>query len=344
MNKRVLLGMSGGVDSAVATYLLKKNGYEVIGVTMSLCTDNSEDIKDAKRIASRVGIEHITVDFSVDFKKKVVDNFIKCYKDGGTPNPCVECNKFIKFGKMFELADEMNAHFIATGHYARIECDENGKYVLKKAKDLLKDQTYVLYNLTEDKLKRILFPLGDLSKAEAREIAEAQGFVNAHKKDSQDICFVPDGKYAEFIEKTTDETFPDGNFVTTDGTVVGRHSGIIRYTIGQRKGLGVAFGHPIFVLSKNVEDNTVVLGENEKLFSTSLTAHDVNLINLDKFSEPTRVLAKIRYNQTEQPASVISIGEGRMRIDFDMPQRAVSKGQSVVLYDGDVVVGGGIID
>lgn len=344
MKKRVLLGMSGGVDSAVAAYLLKNDGYEVIGVTMSLCVDNSEDIADAKRVASMLGIEHITVDFSEDFKEKVVDNFIKCYKDGETPNPCVECNKFIKFGKMFELADEMDAQYIATGHYARIEKDENGRPTLKKAKDQSKDQTYMLYNLSEDKLNRILFPLGELSKAEAREIAEAQGFVNARKKDSQDICFVPDGKYAEFIEKTTGEIFPDGDFVTTDGTVIGRHNGIIRYTIGQRKGLGVAFGHPIFVISKNAEDNTVVLGENEELFSTSLTAHDVNLINRDEFAEPTGVLAKIRYNQTEQPASAVSIGEGRIRIEFEAPQRAVSRGQSVVLYDNDTVVGGGIID
>ncbi len=344
MSKKVLLGMSGGVDSAVAAYLLKEKGYEVIGVTMSLCTDNSEDILDAKKVASKVGIEHITVDFSACFKEKVVDNFIRCYKDGGTPNPCVECNKYIKFGKMFELADELGADFVATGHYAKITRDENGKCVLKKANDLSKDQTYMLYNLSEDKLERILFPLGEISKAEAREIAICEGFVNAHKKDSQDICFVPDGKYAEFIEETTGESFIEGDFITTDGKVVGRHNGIIRYTIGQRKGLGVAFGRPVFVCAKNVEDNTVVLGENEDLLSTQLTAHDVNLINLKEFSEPTRVLAKIRYNQTEQPASVLSIGEGRIRVDFDTPQRAVSRGQSVVLYDGDKVVGGGIID
>lgn len=344
MNKRVLLGMSGGVDSAVAAYLLKEKGYDVIGVTMTLCGDNSEDIKDAKRVAETVGIEHITVDFSTDFKEKVVDSFVKCYKDGGTPNPCVECNKYIKFGKMFELAGEMNAYYIATGHYARIERSEDGKYVLKKAKDLSKDQTYMLYNLSEDMLSKILFPLGELSKTEAREIADREGFVNAHKKDSQDICFVPDGQYAEFIESMTGERFPDGDFVTTDGTIVGRHNGIIRYTVGQRKGLGVAFGHPVFVVSKNVGDNTVVLGENEELFTTSLTAHDVNLISRDVFTDSTRVLAKIRYNQTEQPASAVSIGEGKIRIDFDMPQRAVARGQSVVLYDGDTVLGGGIID
>ena len=344
MNKRVLLGMSGGVDSAVAAYLLKEKGYDVIGVTMTLCGDNSADILDAKRVAEKVGIEHITVDFSADFKEKVIDSFIKCYKDGGTPNPCVECNKYIKFGKMLELADKMDAYYIATGHYARIEKDENGSPMLKKAKDQSKDQTYMLYNLTEDKLNRILFPLGELSKSEAREIAEREGFVNAHKKDSQDICFVPDGQYAEFIESTTGERFSEGDFVTTDGMTVGRHNGIIRYTVGQRKGLGVAFGHPVFVISKNAEDNTVVLGENEELFSSSLTAHDVNLISRDAFTEPTRVFAKIRYNQTEQPASAVSLFGGGIRIDFDTPQRAVSRGQSVVLYDGDTVVGGGIID
>ena len=344
MSQRVMVGMSGGVDSAVSVYLLKQSGYDVTGVTLTLHNDNSCDVDDAKKVAERVGVPHVVADFSESFRKKVIENFIDCYKKGGTPNPCITCNKHIKFGKMLDLAAEYNMDYIATGHYARVTKSDSGRYLLRKSVDLSKDQTYVLYNLTQAQLARVLFPLGELSKSEVRAIAEKQELVNAHKRDSQDICFVPDGDYSAFIENYTGESFPCGDFVDTEGNKLGEHKGIIRYTIGQRKGLGIALGKPAFVCSKNVENNTVVIGSNEDLFLTELTAHDVNLISCDSIDAPTRVFAKVRYNQKEQPATVYSIGEGKIKVVFDEPQRAISKGQSVVLYDGDIVVGGGIID
>lgn len=342
--KKVMIGMSGGVDSTVAAYLLKTNGYDVTGMTLSLCKENENDSSDAKAVADKIGVAHICGDMTELFSKCVKGDFVKCYKSGGTPNPCIVCNKHIKFGAMLDYALEIGMDYIATGHYARVEKNQNGRYILLKSKDLSKDQTYVLYSLTQKQLSHVLFPLGELSKSEVREIAEKNGFVNAHKHDSQDICFVPDGDYAAFIERYTGESFPKGNFVDLNGNVLGEHNGIIRYTIGQRKGLGIALGKPAFVCAKNVGENTVTLGENSDLFSSVLTAHDVNLITCDSIDEPMRVLAKVRYNQKEQPATVVSIGEGRIRVEFDEPQRAISKGQSVVLYDGDAVVGGGIID
>lgn len=344
MKKKVMIGMSGGVDSAVSAYLLKKSGYDVVGVTLRLCAENSGDVQDAKRVAETVGVPHVVADFTDSFRKNVVENFVGCYKDGGTPNPCVVCNKYIKFGDMLKYAMENSMDYVATGHYARIERGVNSRYMLRKAADESKDQTYVLYSLTQEQLAHTLFPLGELTKSEVRAVAEEKGFVNAHKRDSQDICFVPDGDYAAFIERHTGESFKCGDFVDLDGNLLGEHKGIIRYTIGQRKGLGIALGKPAFVCAKNVENNTVVLGENKDLFSTTLTAHDVNLISCESIDEPMRVSAKVRYNQKEQPATVISIGEGKIRVEFDTPQRAISKGQSVVLYDGEYVVGGGIID
>lgn len=342
--KKVMIGMSGGVDSAVSAYLLKQSGYDVTGVTLRLCKENACDAADAKAVADRIGVSHVVDDMSEIFAEKVVDDFIKSYKQGGTPNPCIVCNKHIKFGAMLDYALANKMDYIATGHYARIEKSENNRYLLRKAKDESKDQTYVLYSLTQKQLARVLFPLGELTKNEVREIAEENGFVNAHKHDSQDICFVPDGDYAAFIEEYTGESFPCGDFVDLNGNKIGEHKGIIRYTVGQRKGLGISLGKPAFVCSKNVEENTVVLGENQDLFSATLTAHDVNLITCDSIDEPMRVCAKVRYNQKEQPATAVSIGEGRIKVEFDEPQRAISKGQSVVLYDGDIVVGGGIID
>ena len=344
MKEKVMIGMSGGVDSAVSAYLLKKKGYDITGVTLRLCAENANDAEDAKRVAETVGVPHVVADFTDSFRKNVVENFVGCYKDGGTPNPCVVCNKYIKFGDMLKYAMENSMDYVATGHYARIERGVNSRYMLRKAADESKDQTYVLYSLTQEQLAHTLFPLGELTKSEVRAVAEEKGFVNAHKRDSQDICFVPDGDYAAFIERHTGESFKCGDFVDLDGNLLGEHKGIIRYTIGQRKGLGIALGKPAFVCAKNVENNTVVLGENKDLFSTTLTAHDVNLISCESIDEPMRVSAKVRYNQKEQPATVISIGEGKIRVEFDTPQRAISKGQSVVLYDGEYVVGGGIID
>lgn len=344
MNEKVMIGMSGGVDSAVSAYLLKKDGYDVTGVTLRLCAENSSDAEDAKRVAEAVGVPHVVADFTDSFRKNVIERFVACYKEGGTPNPCIVCNKYIKFGDMLKYAEGNGMDYVATGHYARIELGENDRYMLRKAKDESKDQTYVLYSLTQEQLAHTLFPLGELTKSEVRAVAEENGFVNAHKRDSQDICFVPDGDYAAFIERHTGESFKFGDFVDRDGNLLGEHKGIIRYTVGQRKGLGIALGKPAFVCAKNVENNTVVLGENKDLFSTKLTAHDVNLISCESIDEPMRVCAKVRYNQKEQPATVISIGEGKIKVEFDTPQRAISKGQSVVLYDGEYVVGGGIID
>jgi tRNA-specific 2-thiouridylase len=341
--KKVMVGMSGGVDSSVAAYLLKSEGYEVIGVTLKLCGENSDDIEDAKRVAKKIGIEHVSVDLSEEFRNKVINSFVDSYKNGETPNPCITCNKHIKFGDMLDFALESGMDFVATGHYASIVNTQDNRRLLLKSADTSKDQTYFLYSLTQEQLSRVIFPLGNLSKDQVRKIAEEQGFVNARKRDSQDICFVPGGDYASFIEKYTGISFPIGDFVDTNGKKLGEHKGIIKYTVGQRKGLGIALGKPAFVCAKNVDSNTVVLGENEDLFSMELVADNVNLIPFDKIDEPIRVGAKIRYNQKEQPALVESIGEGAVRVAFDEPQRAVSKGQSVVFYSGNSVVGGGII-
>ncbi len=349
MNNRVMIGMSGGVDSAVAAYLLKQSQYELLGVTLLLYTGetacgSSENAEDARRVADRCGIPHEVVSLTEDFRKEVMDRFVGCYRCGETPNPCIDCNRYIKFGKMLELAAERSIDRIATGHYAKIEKAPDGRYLLKKAADPHKDQTYVLYTLTQHQLAHTLFPLGEYRKEEIRAIAVETGFVNAHKKDSQDICFVPDGDYAAFIERHTGETFPEGNFVDLDGNVLGTHRGIIRYTVGQRKGLGIALGKPAYVCAKDVMANTVTLGENRDLFRNTLTAHDINLIACDALAQPTRVTAKVRYGQAEQPAVAVQTEEDGLRVEFDTPQRAIAPGQSVVLYDGDTVIGGGIID
>ena len=344
MNKRVMLGMSGGVDSSVAAYLLKQKGYEVTGMTMRLCLENTTDIGDAKRVAEALEIPHSSADFSEKFEQTVISDFVSCYKSGGTPNPCVVCNKHIKFGEMLEYALSQGIDYIATGHYARIELGENNRRLLLKAKDETKDQTYFLYTLTQHQLAHTLFPLGEYSKSEIREIASEQTLVNAKKRDSQDICFVSDGDYASFIQNYTGECFSKGNFVDLCGNVLGEHNGIIKYTVGQRKGLGIALGKPAFVHSKDVVSNTVTLSDDAELYSKKLTASRINLSAVDTLCEPTRLYAKIRYRHTPAIATVIQTSPTTLSLEFDEPQRAISKGQSVVLYDGDVVVGGGIID
>ena len=346
--------MSGGVDSAVSAYLIKQS-CEAIGVTMKLHDESDnliygensccseQDIKDAKSVCNMLGIPHEVHDFGTSFRNCVIKNFIDSYKSGSTPNPCVVCNRKIKFEELVKMATDRDYDAIATGHYARIERSESGRYLLKKAIDLTKDQSYVLYSLTQSQLSRVIFPLGEMTKADARYIAEQMGFVNAQKHDSQDICFIPDGDYVSFIQNITGEIFEKGNFIDINGNVLGTHDGIIKYTIGQRKGLGLALGEPMFVKDKNLENNTVTLARNNELFSDTLIAKDINLISCSSIPEPIQIKAKIRYNQKEQPATVWQLDEDTIKVVFDEPQRAITKGQSVVLYDGDIVVGGGII-
>ncbi len=344
--------MSGGVDSSVAAYLMKQCGYDAVGVTLKLhgCVDegacgSASDADDAKKVAESLGMEHYLYDFSDRFEDTVITRFAESYEKGHTPNPCIDCNRYIKFGALYEKLSDLYCDCIVTGHYARVEYDEaRGRYLLKKGADETKDQSYVLYNLTREQLSHVKFPLGGMPKTEVRAIAEAEGFVNAKKKDSQDICFVPDGDYAGFIKKHFGKDFPEGDFIDRDGNVLGRHKGIIHYTVGQRKGLGLSLPCPMYVTEKNVEDNKVILGYNEDLFSSSLTATDVNLISVDEIREPMRVTAKVRYSHREEPATAVCLDDGRLSVTFDFPVRAITRGQAVVLYDGDVVVGGGRIE
>lgn len=345
MADKVLIALSGGVDSSVVAWLLQEAGLDCLGVTMKLLPSAPEDdLRDARAVADRLGIPFEVVDLSDDFRHRVIDYFVRTYIEGKTPNPCVECNRTMKFGRLLEIAETRGCTKIATGHYARIERGEDGRYLLKKAADPAKDQSYVLWSLSQEQLSKTIFPLGNLTKSEAREIAEEQQFCNAHRRDSQDICFVPDGDYASLIERLSDIPFPKGSFVDADGRVIGEHQGLIRYTIGQRKGLGLAFGKPTYVCKKNVADNTIVLGSNEDLFSRELTATNINLISCDVIDAPMRVEAKTRYTAKLAWATVEQIAPDRIRVMFDEPQRAISSGQSVVLYDGDLVIGGGIIE
>lgn len=352
--KKALIAMSGGVDSSVASLLIKEAGYEATGITMKLyggeLPENStntccseDDIADARAVCNRLKIPYYVFNFTDCFNEQVISRFIEAYENGSTPNPCIDCNRYIKFDRLMKRMEELKMDFVVTGHYARIEYSENlGRYVLKKAVDDTKDQSYVLYSLTQYQLSHTLFPLGSMNKTEVRKIAEENGFINAKKHDSQDICFVPDGKYAEFIERYTGKTYENGDFVDKDGNILGEHKGIIRYTIGQRKGLGLALPAPMYVFKKDLKNNKVILGSNDDLFTSELYADNINLITTDRITEPIRIKAKVRYNQKEQPATAEQIG-GKLHIVFDEPQRAICKGQAVVMYDGDTVVGGGTI-
>ena len=351
--KKALIAMSGGVDSSVAAYLIKKQGYYTEGITLKLCSFNedeptcctSKDIEDAKEVCKKLHIPHRVINFTDNFNKKVIDKFVNTYIEGGTPNPCVDCNRYIKFSKLFEIAKEEGFDYVVTGHYARVEFDEkSGRYLLKKGTDESKDQSYVLYSLTERQLSKILFPLGGMTKDEIRKIAEKEGLVNADKPDSQDICFVKDGKYGQFIEKYTGKKSPEGDFIDLSGNKLGTHKGIINYTIGQRKGLGLSLKQPMFVVKKDIEKNRVILGFTEDLMSRSLIADEVNLIAYDKLNEDIKVTVKTRYKQKEAPATLTPLGNGKIKVIFDEPQRAITKGQAAVFYNGDTVIGGGTIE
>lgn len=353
MSKKAMIAMSGGVDSSVAAYLMQEQDYDVIGVTLKLY-DNEDagirektccslsDVEDAKAVARRMGIEHYTFNFKEDFRNEVIGRFIDAYENGRTPNPCVDCNRYIKFKRLLERAEQVGYDYVATGHYASV-AEVDGRYLIRKGADHSKDQSYVLYSLTQEQLKHTILPLGSYTKEEVREIAEQQGFVNARKRDSQDICFVPDGDYAGFIERYTGKSFPDGDFVDLDGNVLGTHKGVIRYTRGQRKGLGLALPKPMYVCRTELDTNRVVLGDNADLFSKELDAEQINLMIADRLNEPMHVMAKIRYSQSAMPATVWQTGEDRIHLEFDEPQRAITSGQAVVMYLDDYVIGGGVI-
>ena len=353
MNKKAIIAMSGGVDSSVAAFLMKEKGFECIGATMKLYDNDDigisrektccslDDIEDARSVARRLSMPYYVFNFKDEFEEKVINKFISTYETGGTPNPCIDCNRYLKFEKLFQRMRELSYDYVVTGHYARVE-ENDGWFYLKKGLDSTKDQSYVLYSLTQNQLSHILFPLGEYSKSQIRKIAEEQGFLNARKKDSQDICFVPDGDYAGFIEGYTGKSYPVGNFIDRQGNVLGRHQGIIRYTNGQRKGLGVAFGKPMYVADKDINNNTVTLCTNEELFSSELVAVDFNWL-IPNHSKELGCKARVRYNMKEQDAVAYTLDNGDVKVVFDSPQRAITKGQAVVLYDNDTVLGGGTI-
>ena len=339
--KKVVVAMSGGVDSSLTAALLQNQGYKVIGVTMRLKDENFE-IEDASEVAEKLGIEFHVVDFREDFKKSVVNYFIAEYLNGRTPNPCVKCNHEIKFGKLFEFAESLNANFLATGHYARI-IFENNRFKLKKAVDLKKDQSYVLYNLNAEKLSKILFPLGEFSKTETRELAEKLNLPVAHKKDSQEICFVPNDDYKSFLQNfaPNSDAFQAGKIIDTSGKILGNHNGFANYTIGQRKGLGIAAENPLYVVKIDAENKKVIVGKNEETFSKNLTAKNIHWIYEPDF---TKIFdAKIRYGFRTARCKIFD-EKNLLRVEFLENQRAITPGQSIVFYDGDELIGGGIIE
>ncbi len=343
MNK-ALIAMSGGVDSSVAAVLMKNRGYDCIGATMKLLENSNAE--DARRVCEQLGIPFHLFDLSREFRESVIKPFVHSYENGETPNPCIDCNRAMKFGVLLRKAAELGCDKLVTGHYARIERDERtGRFLLKKAANAAKDQSYFLYCLSQEALSRVIFPLGEFSdKAEIRETARLNGLQVASKRDSQDICFIPDGDYARFIGEFTGHDYPEGNFVGLDGTVFGRHKGIIGYTTGQRKGLGIAYSEPLYVCSKNVSDNTVTLGTANDLLCDSLTARGFNWILYEKPpAEPISMMVRTRCHAKEVPATVTANEDGTVTVRFSEPQRATSPGQAVVLYDGDVVAGGGVI-
>ena len=356
MARKAMIAMSGGVDSSVAALLMQRRGWTCVGVTMKLYQNETvgvcrahtcctlEDVEDARAVAYALGMRHYVFNFSDRFRETVIERFVRAYQAGCTPNPCIDCNRFLKFETLHRRARELGYDVVATGHYARVEYDEERqKFLLKKAKDTTKDQSYVLYSISQEQLSRTYFPLGALEKAQTRRIAQAHGFVNARKHDSQDLCFVPDGDYAAFLERFTGSVCPPGDFIDEKGHVLGRHHGLIRYTVGQRRGLGLSFPEPMYVKAVDAAANTVTLAPERALYSRALVAGDINLIDRGSITGTLHVKAKVRYRHQEQWASVRQEG-ARLRVVFDEPQRAITKGQAVVLYDGENVLGGGTIE
>ena len=351
-----LIAMSGGVDSSVAAWLMQQAGYDCTGITMRLTRNETlgqsgfhtccseKDIEDAAEVAFAMDIPYEVLDFTADFREKIIEKFIRVYEMGGTPNPCIDCNRYMKFDHLLRWAESHGMEYVVTGHYARVEQDEaTGRWLLKKGLDEGKDQSYVLYNLTQEQLAHVRLPLGALHKAEVREIAEKQHFINARKHDSQDICFVPDGDYVSFLRQYGGVEPVPGDFLDSEGRVLGRHRGMECYTIGQRKGLGIPFNQPLYVKAIDLKSNQVILSGNDALFSQQLTGENFNWIAWEAPPRQFRCSAKIRYRQTEQPCEVTVEEDGSVQVLFDRPQRAITPGQAVVLYDGDTVLGGGTI-
>ncbi|GMO50862.1 MAG: tRNA 2-thiouridine(34) synthase MnmA [Termitinemataceae bacterium] len=346
-SERALIAMSGGVDSSVAAFLCAQNGFNCIGATMKLFKTESrccslQDVNDARDVAYKLGIPHYVLNLGSEFETHVISKFIKTYEEGGTPNPCIDCNRYVKFNSLLLRAHCLEYDYLVTGHYALIE-KQNERYYLKKSVDKKKDQSYVLYTMTQEQLGEIIFPLGNLTKDEVRLIAAEQNFINAKKKDSQDICFVPDGDYGTFMEERLQKKFKEGNILDTSGNIIGTHKGHVRYTIGQRRGLGLSFNEPMYVCGKSATDNTVTLGREKDLYTKSFFVSDINLIVSDTLQKPMRVMVKTRYMQQESPAIIEQIEEDKISVEFETEQKSVTSSQAAVFYDGDYVVGGGTI-